>query len=344
MAALVYDDRRRSQESVKSVKVLGLLSAAVLLVAANHLHATDSQPIGPTITGAKHILFLGDSVTYAGTYVDFIEAEVRLRDPAWGGEILELGLPSETVSGLSEPNHADGKFPRPDLHERLDRVLAQAKPDVVIACYGMNDAIYWPFNAERFEKFRAGITWLHEKVVAAHAEIVHVTPPVFDPQPIREKVLPGGLAAYPRPYAKYNDVLDRYSAWLLDQRAHGWEVIDVHGPMNHELAVRRNVAAEFTFSKDGIHPDRLGHAVMARAILSAWKFPAAFAEAPIKWASEPEDELLRLIHTRRKLLTDAWLTATGHQRPGMIVGAPLAEATAEAVALDKNIRELTTSK
>jgi len=35
-----------------------------------------------------------------------------------GFEILNLGLPSETVSGLSEPNHAGGAFPRPDLHER----------------------------------------------------------------------------------------------------------------------------------------------------------------------------------------------------------------------------------
>ena len=40
-------------------------------------------------------------------------------------KVINCGLPSETVSGLSEPDHAGGKFPRPDLHERLGRVLAK---------------------------------------------------------------------------------------------------------------------------------------------------------------------------------------------------------------------------
>ena len=36
------------------------------------------------------------------------------------------------------------KIPRPDLHERLERVLTQTKPDLVFARYGMNDGIYLP--------------------------------------------------------------------------------------------------------------------------------------------------------------------------------------------------------
>ena len=66
------------------------------------------------------------------------------------------GLPSETVSGLSEPGHAGGAFPRPDLHERLERVLEQTRPDLIVACYGMNDGIYHPFTEARFEKYQAG--------------------------------------------------------------------------------------------------------------------------------------------------------------------------------------------
>src|SRR2546425_2764856 len=42
-------------------------------------------------------------------------------------EFLNLGLPSETVSGLSEEGHAGGQFPRPDLLERLARVLARSE-------------------------------------------------------------------------------------------------------------------------------------------------------------------------------------------------------------------------
>ena len=56
---------------------------------------------------------------------------------------INLGLPGETVTGLSEPGHP---FPRPNVHERFGRVLAGGKPDLVFACYGMNDGIYYPFS------------------------------------------------------------------------------------------------------------------------------------------------------------------------------------------------------
>ena len=68
------------------------------------------------------------------------------------------------MSGLSEAGHAGGKFPRPDIHERLDRVLATVKPDLVFACYGMNCGIYLPLDDKRFAAYQAGIRKLREKV------------------------------------------------------------------------------------------------------------------------------------------------------------------------------------
>ena len=84
------------------------------------------------------------------------------RDPALWCEFLDLGLPSETVSGLTEPGHAGGAFPRPDLHERLDRVLEKTKPDLLVACYGMNDGIYYPFSEDRFAKYKEGMLFLRD--------------------------------------------------------------------------------------------------------------------------------------------------------------------------------------
>jgi hypothetical protein len=37
---------------------------------------------------------------------------------------------------------------------------------------------------------------------------------------------------------------------------------------------------------------------------------------------------------------NAWLTATGHQRPGVAAGLPLAEAENRAAALTEKIRAL----
>src|SRR5690606_42038351 len=84
------------------------------------------------------ILVLGDSITAAGHYVDDIETYLLLHDHARLPTLVALGLGSETVTGLTEPVHA---FPRPNVHDRLDRVLKTVQPDIVWDCYGMNDGI-----------------------------------------------------------------------------------------------------------------------------------------------------------------------------------------------------------
>jgi lysophospholipase L1-like esterase len=138
---------------------------------------------------AKRILFLGDSITAAGGFVNMIELQLRLHGVDPMPELLNVGLPSETCTGLSEPDHP---FPRPDVHERLDRALAAVKPDVVVACYGMNDGIYYPFSEERFQKYQEGINRLIEKVHASGAKLVLMTPPPFDAMPLKAagKLLP----------------------------------------------------------------------------------------------------------------------------------------------------------
>jgi lysophospholipase L1-like esterase len=271
---------------------------------------------------AKHILFLGDSITYAGGYVDYFEAHYLTHHPEHGLDVLDLGLPSETVSGLSEEGHAGGKFPRPDLHERLDRVLAKVKPDLVFACYGMNDGIYLGFSEARFKKYQEGIQKLHDKVIAAGAQIIHLTPPVYDVEPIKAKA--SSDPEKPQ-YIGYEEVLAKYAAWLLDQRKQGWSVIDLHSPMKAALAERRAQKSDFFFAKDGVHADDAGHRVMATALLRG------LGENPDLGALSPE--LIKLISQRRKIRCDAWLTACGHLRPGMAKGLPIGEAEAKANAL-----------
>ena len=276
------------------------------------------------------ILFLGNSITYDGKYIADIEAYFATHYPKKHFEFINIGLPSETVSGLSEPNHADGKFPRPDLHERLARVLALTKPDLVFACYGMNDGIYLPFDEGRFEKFREGILWLRQEVVQSGALLIHLTPPVFDEQR-------GG-------HPGYAEVLDRYSEWLLRQRdSLGWQVADLHFPMQQYLTEHRKADTSFAFAKDGIHPDSLGHWVMAREILY-YLGEKAVREAEkidVVLAGHPHGiAIFRLVGEKQQLMKDAWLTAAGHKRPGMNVGIPLEQARVKEIELEKQIRAL----
>lgn len=252
---------------------LTLLAAALWLSA--DVSATTNPPATlPALNGIRRIVFLGDSITYSGQYIDYLDAYLTTRFPDQRWELLDLGLPSETVSGLSEPGHAGGKFPRPDLHERLDRVLAKTKPDLVVACYGMNCGIYHPFSEERFKKYQAGIQRLRAKVLASGAKILHITPPTFDPVPIKAKVLPPGREVYEQPFEGYNQVLDRYSEWLLGQRKLGWDVVDLHRVMNRHLAERRKTEPSYILAKDGVHANATGHWLIAQEVLRHWKAPA----------------------------------------------------------------------
>ena len=103
------------------MRISPLLAIALAFCLSTPLRSADAD----FLPGVKRIVFLGDSITYSGQYVDAFETFLFLRFPARQFEVINVGLPSETVSGLSEDGHADGKFPRPDLHERLDRVLAK---------------------------------------------------------------------------------------------------------------------------------------------------------------------------------------------------------------------------
>jgi len=290
----------------------------------------------------QRIVFLGDSITQGGAYIEFIEAALIAQHPDSDKVIIPLGLASETVSGLSEDGHADGKFSRPDLHERLDRVLAKTKPQLVLACYGMNDGIYQPLGAVRTKAFQDGMRQLHAKVTAAGARIIHLTPPVFDPVPIAQKVVPADKVDGAHPFERYNEVLDFYSDWLLDMRDEAkWDVLDIHGPMNAALAERRKSDPQFTFAKDGIHPGAEGHLIMAHAVLDAWGLKVKADGTP----DHPNGPaILAAVKKKQALLRPAWLADVGHKRPGAPAALPLAEAETKAAVFDAEARRLARSK
>lgn len=290
---------------------------------------SNAQPFSTT---TKKVLFLGNSITYGGQYITDIEAYCTINYPDQKIEFINMGLPSETVAGLSEPGHAGGKFPRPDLHERLDRIMALVKPDLVFACYGMNDGLYMPFEEGRFVKYKEGINWLHDKYVKAGIRIIHLTPPIYDE-------LRGGKKGYAA-------VLDRYSDWLLAQRKAGWEVADVHYPMKKYLEAHRKVDAAFKIdgfylAADGVHPAEVGHWIMAKELLlyMGEKQVVSGANVLAVIKHPKKEELLKLVAQKQSMMKDAWLTAAGHKRP-MKAGLPLEEAKKKAVEIDEQISSL----
>jgi lysophospholipase L1-like esterase len=301
---------------------------ALCLLATCSVWAQEQGESNNRLPPKSRVVFLGNSITYTGHYVHQFTTAALLNDLSHELEIINLGLPSETVSGLSEVGHADGAFPRPNLHDRLSRILDTLSPDMVIACYGINDGIYQPFSNHRFDKYVKGMEGLHHEVTRTGAKIIFLTPPVFDPVQDEE----------------YADVMHRYANWLIQQRSEaGWEVIDIHWPMFEFLAAERALDPSFFLAEDGIHPGELGQWLMARELIKAFNI------VDVNLPDDPDPffddhpkgkKVLALFSESLSHSRDYWLFKIGHQRPGLRQPMPEKEYWEYQAKMAKRISEI----
>lgn len=219
------------------ILVIIVASTMISLRPKTTAQVINSPPYPPN--NPNTILFLGDSITEDGRYVNLVKKEV----PNY--TVINSGLSGETAAGLSEPE----VWPRPYVFDRLPTVLKNATPETMFVCYGMNDGLYLPFDDGRFEKFERGITALHNEAIKRNIRVIHLTPPPFE-----KNQIPMGSPEY----LEYDSVLKIYSDWLLSKKAEGWEVIDIRSPLKN---------ANNTITHDGIHPNDLGHQLIAREII-----------------------------------------------------------------------------
>lgn len=242
---------------------------AVLTVVVSPSRAAES-----VIRPGERVVFLGDSITQDGRFIAWLDLLLRTRASDPLPELINLGLASETVSGLSEPEHP---WPRPCLFERLDRALEKAKPHVVIACYGMNDGVYAPPSEERRAAFEQGVLKLSEKVRAAGARLILVTPPPFDAVSFKGKLkeeTEDGDFGYGGVWRGYDGVLAGYAKWMLETPNLADQVFDLHTPMREFYDAMRSRDPEWD-SGDGIHPNAAGHLVIAGLLAEALELPAS---------------------------------------------------------------------
>lgn len=302
-------DNTRGKDMIRFALALVLSSALAAPLTAQDVDAL----------AGKRVVFLGDSITQSGGYVAFATYYLERLYPKKDFDILGLGLASETLSGLSEDGHAGGEFPRPCLFERLGRVLAKARPEVVFACYGMNDGIYQPLDEGRHAAFRKGVAKLIERCQEAGVkQIFLVTPPIYDAVPKEGEF-------------NYDAVLAEYARWEASLTVRGVRVIDLHTAMRK---ARDGRAAPF--SKDKIHPGDDGHLLIAKTILAALgvKVPDETV-ATIK-----ADPLYKLVDEKRGMRSAAWMRHVGYTREKTVQPEPLGTAEADAAKVQGAIDAL----
>ena len=238
----------------RSAAISGLLATAPFI---NPL-AVEAKPL---VKLPSRIVFLGDSITMASTYINLFEYYLRIHYPEWKGEILNMGLSSETISGLSEPSHP---FPRPYIHNRSRSVIEKTNPELVFVCYGMNCGIYHDFSEERFDAYKSGIWGLVNQLEQQKAEIVMLTPPPFAYRGNEKTVLADGEAySYSKPYEGYDEVLKTYGTWIKDTFSKKMSVIDIHAAITPYK--------EICYGKDIVHPNFNGHFIWAYTLLKDLK-------------------------------------------------------------------------
>lgn len=323
---------------LRSVVAFLLLVSVFVAGPVSGLRATTAADLA-----GKRVLLLGDSITQNGLYVTVLEYYLHRLAPGGGYDLISIGLSSETVSGLSEPGV---RFPRPNALDRLDAALKAVKPAIVFACYGMNDGIYHPPSAERLAAYEAGLDRLIAAVRATGAEVVLITPPIFDPVPIPQRLANESTTVfgYQATYPLYIDVLASFAEAGLRRRAPGVAVIDLHQGMRAALAERRKTDPKFTFSPDGVHPDELGHLLMGRLVAQGLGLPVPDASLEQERARIEADPLFPLVRDRRALRSEAWLAYVGYTH-GATYKAPFVRATENVAArLQREIEALADAK
>ncbi|MFO0826414.1 MAG: SGNH/GDSL hydrolase family protein [Gemmataceae bacterium] len=291
----------------------------VLAIAASSMLAAPSTAQDVDSLAGKRVVFLGDSITQAGGYIGFTTYYLEKLHPKQTFDVLGLGLASETLSGLSEEGHAGGKFPRPCLFERLGRLLEKAKPEVVFACYGINDGIYQPLDKDRFAAFQKGVTKLIEQCKEAGVkQIFIVTPPIYDFKPKKDEF-------------NYDTVLTEYAKWELTLKTPGVHVIDLHTAMRTARDAR-----DKPFSGDKVHPGEEGQLLIAKTILAALGVKAPEESL----ATIKADPLFKLVEQKRGLRSAAWMKHIGYTREKTVKPEPLGTVEMDAAKVQEKIDAL----
>jgi len=231
------------------------------------------------LRGGESIVFFGDSITQGGGYVEHFEAFLAARFPDKTFRVINSGISSETISGTSETDHRPR---RPWAHKRFDRDVAAYKPDIVVACFGMNDGNYHPFERLRFQKFKAGVRLLIERTQRqTKARLALMTPPPFDPYRRRVGDKNAKEYGYKFPAIDYDHTLEVYSQWLVALRREGMLVADAHTALNEHLRARRKTQVSFYLAGDAVHPNATGHWLMAQTLLETLGVPPICAEVEL---------------------------------------------------------------
>lgn len=201
----------------------------------------------------ERIVFVGDSITMQGGFVELIDQALREKQPE-----LEVKVARHGLNGGRVPDMSEGKTPWGEI-KPFAEILSEEKPTVLILYLGINDVMHSPGTFPK--EFEQGLTELVKSAQQTGAVVVLATPAVngenIDPESADQQKL--------EDYAKISrQVAEAQSTALCDLRQAFVEYLKAHNPEHNHHGL---------LTYDGVHMSDAGNrliaAQMSQAIASA---------------------------------------------------------------------------
>jgi lysophospholipase L1-like esterase len=228
-----------------------LLFVAAIAPAAPATEASAPALLPVQLGDRETIVFYGDSITEQNLYNEYLETFLLSRFPSKDLAIFNFGWSGDTASGGNK---------------RYARDVGPVKPSLVFANFGMNDGGYKAYDEATYRNYLTAQGALADTIRAGGArEVLFTTSPVDDVLRKDDGV--------------YNETLERMAAGLTQLAVERkLAIIDLFHPM---LDVQRRAKAKdpsFTMIPDTIHPNPVGHLVMAYTAMRQIDAPRAVGE------------------------------------------------------------------
>lgn len=204
------------------------------------------------------IVFLGDSITEQYQYSTYIELYLTTRFPEWDLTFINAGISGDTANGGA------GRY--------ASHVLAE-KPTCVTINFGMNDGGYGAFDPNRNKNYVDNTVKMLEASKAAGVRVALLSPNAVDRR-IQER------------FKLYLETQKEFYAPLQGLAAqHGSTFVDQYAITRTALEkMEADNAKNVIPFGDGFHTSPPGGLLMAHAILTGLKAPAAVSAAKINAA------------------------------------------------------------
>ena len=204
----------------------------------------------------ERIVFLGDSITEAGTrpdgYVHLISKAIATAYIFKGIEVIGAGISGNKVI---------------DCQKRLDRDVLQKAPTIVVIYIGINDVRHWSVKrGTTKEDFESGLLDIIERTKYEGARVILCTPTV-----IGEKT--DGSNMFDRMLDEYSEISRRVAketgSQLLDLRKEFKAYLAEHNTGNLSKGV---------LTYDTVHLNERGNRFLAGLVLDALNVPHTYSD------------------------------------------------------------------